>query len=68
MLPDKVYTFLKWFCLIAIPAFVTFLSFVLPLYGIADGTVNIIVGTMSAVGVLIGSLIGVSTKVYNDRQ
>lgn len=68
MLPDKVYTFLKWFCLICVPAIVTFLSFVLPLYGVGDGLVNTIVGTLSAVGVLIGSLIGVSTKVYNDRQ
>lgn len=67
-MPDKLYNFLKWFCLIAIPSFVTFLAFVLPLWGIADATTNVVVGTMSAVGVLIGSLIGVSTVKYNKAK
>lgn len=68
MLSDKLYNFLKWFCLMAVPAFVTFFAFVLPLWGVADATTNVIVGTMSAVGVLIGSLIGVSTAKYNKRN
>lgn len=69
MLNSKLYDFLKWFCLIAIPSFVTFLAFVLPLWGIADATTNIVVGTISATGILIGSLIGVSTvKYYKSKE
>ena len=64
----KVYNFLKWFCLIALPAIDTFLLTVLPVLGVADKTVSIIVTIISAVATLIGALIGVSTKAYNDSK
>jgi uncharacterized membrane protein len=64
----KVYNFLKWFCLIALPAIDTFLLTVLPVLGVSKVTVSILVTILSASGTLIGALIGVSTKAYNDSK
>ena len=67
-IPDKVYNILKWLCLICIPAIVTFLSVVLGVLDVDPQTTNIILTIITAVGTLIGSLIGVSTKAYNKEQ
>lgn len=64
----KVYNFLKWFCLIALPAIDTFLLTVLPVLGVSKVTVSILVTILSASGTLIGALIGISTKAYNDSK
>lgn len=64
----KVYKFLKWFCLIALPAIDTFLLTVLPVLGVSKVTVSVLVTILSASGTLIGALIGVSTKAYNDSK
>ena len=66
--PDKVYDVLKWLCLIVLPAIVTFLLTVLPALGVSENSVNVIVTVISAVATLIGALIGVSTKAYNDTK
>lgn len=67
-IPDNVYDILKWIALICIPAVVTFLSVVLGVLDVDTKTTNIIVTIIAAVGTLIGSLIGVSTKAYNKEQ
>ena len=64
-LKDSIYDLLKWIALIAIPAFVTFLSGVLD---VDPKTVNIIVTIIAAIGTLIGSLIGVSTSAYKKEK
>ena len=66
--PDKVYNLLKWIALIAIPALVTFLSVVLGVIDVDPKITNIIVTVIAAIGTLIGSLIGVSTKTYNKEK
>lgn len=66
--PDKVYDVLKWLCLIVLPAIVTFLLTVLPALGVSENSVNVIVTVISAAATLIGALIGVSTKAYNDTK
>ena len=67
--PDKLYTFLKWLCLIALPAISVFMLTVLPVLGVQENTVTIVVTVISAVGTLIGALIGVSTHTYyNDKK
>lgn len=66
--PDKVYDTLKWLCLIAIPALVVLLATVLPAFGIDPETVKVITITISAIGVFIGTLIGVSTAAYKAEQ
>lgn len=67
-IPDKIYDLLKWIALIAIPAFVTFLSVVLGVLDVDPKTVNIIVTIIAAIGTLIGSLIGVSTSAYKKEK
>ena len=67
-IPDKVYEILKWIALICIPAVVTFLSVVLGVLDVDPKITNIIVTIIAAVGTLIGSLIGVSTKAYRKEQ
>ena len=68
LLSDSVYSVLKWLALIAIPAIVTFLSVVLPALKVDAETVNTITTIISATGVLIGTLIGVSTYGYNKAK
>ena len=67
-IPDNVYNVLKWTALICIPAIVTFLSVVLGVLSVDPKTIIIIVTIMTAVGTLIGSLIGVSTAAYNKEK
>lgn len=65
---DNVYDVLKWIALICIPAIVTFLSVVLGVLDVDPKTVNVVVTIIAAIGTLIGSLIGVSTKAYKKEQ
>lgn len=59
---NKTYDFLKWFALVAIPAFNLF---ILTLGKIWELPYYVqIAATVSAVGVLIAALIGVSSKTY----
>lgn len=67
-IPDKLYNILKWVCLIALPAVNVFLSAVLPVLGVGKQTVTAIVTIISAVGALIGALIGISTVNYYKNQ
>ena len=66
ILPDKVYNILKYICLVAVPAIITFITTIFALYHIPN--VEIVVGTISAVATLIGRLIGLSTKAYNKKN
>ena len=67
-IPDNVYNILKWVALICIPALTTFLSVVLGVLSVDPKLTNIIVTIIAAIGTLIGSLIGVSTKAYQKEQ
>ena len=67
-IPDKVYNWLKWIALIAIPAFVTFLSIVLGVLNVDPSTINVICTILTATAGLIGALIGVSTVAYNKEK
>ena len=67
-LSNKWYDILKWISMIAIPAFVAFLSVVLGVLKVNPDTINIVVTIIGAVGTLIGALIGVSTHNYNKEN
>ena len=67
-IPDKLYNILKWVCLIALPAVNVFLLAVLPVLGVEKQTIAAVVTIISAVGTLIGALIGVSTVNYYKNQ
>lgn len=67
-LSDTAYNILKWVGLIALPAVATFVGIVLPIWGMDQGTTSGIVTTLTAAGVLIGTLIGVSAKSGGDTD
>lgn len=65
-LPDKVYNILKWVCLICLPALSTF-------YGLLADIWNLpyaeqIPRTITAIGLFIGALIGISQISYNKEN
>ena len=64
-LPNKVYDFLKWFALVAIPAIEAFWLTVGKVWGFPYLTE--IGTTIAAVGLLIAALIGVSTVNSNKE-
>lgn len=69
MLENRVYDVLKWVALIALPAFATLVSVVLPLWNICDESMTAaIVGTITAVATFLGTLLGVSTMKYNKQK
>jgi hypothetical protein len=61
---NTLYEWLKWICLIALPAIAWFYGAMADTWGLPYG--DQIVTTLNAVGTLIGILIGVST--YNYRK
>lgn len=65
IIPDKLYTVLKWAGLIALPAIATFVGTV----GTACGWefTGIAVTVITATGTLVGSLIGVSNMNAKQR-
>lgn len=65
-LPNNVYDILKWLVVILLPAVSTFYSTVAPLFGWYEpGTVAQVI---SAICVLVGAVIGISTAEYNKEN
>lgn len=60
VLKDEWYKALKWIALICLPSVSVFTATVGRLWGLEADLLNAIVGTINAIGVLIGALIGVS--------
>ena len=65
MLPDKVYNILKYMATILIPSVVVLISSISVAVGFDATVVCAIIG---AIGVFIGSLIGISTTQYNKKK
>lgn len=65
-LKNEVYDILKWLVVIVLPALSTFYSTVAPLFGWYDP--GVIAQVISAVCVLVGALIGISTAEYNKTK
>lgn len=61
LIPDKLYLFLKWMCLIAIPAVGVLYATLANIWGWPYGVA--IPATLEAIGACIGILIGISTAV-----
>jgi len=62
-LPDKIYDILKWCCIVALPALSVFILCISKIYGWPDLGIQIS-QTITAISVLIGSLIGISAIQY----
>lgn len=66
-LSNKCYDVLKFFCTIFCPALGTFIFAISKIWGFPPYAENI-VGTISAVAMFIGALIGISTSNYNKEN
>lgn len=63
VLSDKTYNRIKWFTLIALPAFAAaYFSFSM-IWGLPKA--NEVVGSITILATMLGTLLGVSTKAYN---
>lgn len=65
MLPNKVYDILKYVATIFIPSLVVLISSISAAIG-SDAT--IVCAIIGAIGIFVGSLIGVSTQKYNKKK
>ena len=65
-LNDSIYNFLKWLALLALPALATFYGVIGKVWDLPHTTE--IVTTITAIGVLIGTLIGVSQYNINKEK
>lgn len=65
---NKVYDALKWVALVLLPALATLVSVILSLWNVCPAeTITAIVGTISAVDVFLGALLGISSINYNKE-
>lgn len=62
-IPDRCYDILKWVAIIALPALSTFIVVISKIWGWAD-LGSMIAQTITAVAVLLGALLGVSSVNY----
>lgn len=66
MFSNRTYDFLKWFALIALPAFGAFYAVIGAAWGLPH--VEEVKTTALALGVLIGTCIGVSSYNYDKER
>lgn len=64
--PDRVYNFLKWFVLIFLNALSVFYFAIAEIWHLPYASE--VCGTIAAVGVFLGALIGISTATYNKTK
>lgn len=66
-LSNKVYDYLKFFCTVFCPALGTLIFAISKIWSWPPYAENI-VGTLSAIAVFIGALIGISSMNYNKTE
>ena len=59
---SKVYDVLKWICLTVVPALNILITSLCALYGWSWG--NIVIGTIDAIAVFVGSILGFGANKY----
>lgn len=64
ILNNKWYDVLKWVAIVALPALSTFTVVISKIWGWADMG-SMIAQTITAVALLLGSLLGISSHLYN---
>lgn len=65
-LPNKLYDILKWVALFVFPAVALFINTIGPVWNMPN--VDAIVTTLNALGVLVATIIGLSTLNYNKDK
>lgn len=64
MLNNRLYDVLKWVAIVALPALSTFIVVISKIWGWADMG-SMIAQTITAIGVLLGALLGISSIQYS---
>lgn len=64
---SKVYDWLKWISIICLPALSSFIVVISKIWGWADMG-SMIAQTITAVAVLLGALLGISTIQYKNGE
>ena len=67
LIPDGWFDWLKWISIVCLPALSTFIVVIGRIWGWGD-VANMIAQTITAVAVLLGALLGISTIQYNKGQ
>ena len=67
LLSSKVYDWLKWISIVCLPALSTFIVVISKIWGWAD-LGNNIAQTITAVDVLLGALLGISSLQYKKGE
>lgn len=67
LLSNKWYDILKWVAIVCLPALSTFIVCISKIWGWAD-LGNNIAQTVTAVGVLLAALLGISSYLYNKGE
>ena len=65
ILNDKLYNVLKWICLTVVPALNILIATLCALYGWGWG--NIVIGTIDAVAVFVGAILGIGSYKYSKQ-
>lgn len=68
LLPSKVYDILKWVVITVVPALLIFINTCFPVWGISADITNVIITTISALALFVGSVLGFSSAAYNKEQ
>lgn len=64
LLSNRLFDWLKWISIVCLPALSTFIVVISKIWGWAD-TGSMIAQTITAIGVLLGALLGISSIQYN---
>lgn len=64
---DKVYDILKWVAIVCLPALSTFIVVISKIWGWGD-TGMMIAQTITAIAVLLGALLGISSIQYANKD
>ena len=67
MIPNKLFDWLKWTSIVCLPALSTFIVVISKIWGWAD-LGSMIAQTITAVAVLLGALLGVSSLNYKKDE
>lgn len=67
MIPNKVYDILKKICLVVIPAINVLITTLNALWH-WELPIEAITGTLSAIALFIGTLLGISSAKYNSKM
>lgn len=67
MFSNKIFDILKWIAIVALPALSTFIVVLGKIWGWGD-IAPMVAQTITAIAVLLGALLGISTIQYNKED